>query len=310
MRNCRPKVSIIIPVYNGARYLREAVDSALAQTYENIEIIVVNDGSNDGGKTEAIALSYGDRIKYCSKANGGVSTALNLGIQEMTGEYFSWLSHDDLYVPEKIEKQLDLLRRLDRDDVVLYSDYTQIDPEGKPLGDMIMDSSLLNSKPLYSVLRSGINGCTLLIPREAFAKTGVFDEKLRTTQDYDLWLRMQLQGGYRFVHQPEVLVKYRIHSQQDTKANPATLAEATTLWIGFYAKLDEEDILACEPSRYLFLRGMAEFLELTPYRAAAAYYRHELFKMQDCRFVDRLRFSLIGRWVRRIWRYLDKRLMK
>ncbi len=92
-----PKVSIVIPVYNGSDFLREAIDSALAQTYRNIEIVVVNDGSQDDGKTEHVALSYGNKIRYFSKPNGGVASALNRAIREMTGEYFSWLSHDDLY---------------------------------------------------------------------------------------------------------------------------------------------------------------------------------------------------------------------
>ena len=87
-----PKVSIIIPVYNGSNYLKEAIDSALNQTYANVEVIVVNDGSNDNGKTEALAKSYGDRIKYCYKENGGVASALNYGIKTMHGQYFSWLS--------------------------------------------------------------------------------------------------------------------------------------------------------------------------------------------------------------------------
>ena len=100
------KVTIIIPVYNGSNYVREAIDSALAQTYKNIEILVVNDGSTDEGATRDICLSYGDKITYYEKENGGVSTALNLGIEKMTGDYFSWLSHDDLYYPDKIEKQM------------------------------------------------------------------------------------------------------------------------------------------------------------------------------------------------------------
>ena len=104
----KPLVSIIIPVYNGGNYLSEAIDSALNQTYENIEIIVVNDGSQDDLKTEQIALSYGERITYVSKENGGSSSALNVGIRTMKGEYFSWLSHDDLYLPEKIEKQVEV----------------------------------------------------------------------------------------------------------------------------------------------------------------------------------------------------------
>ncbi|TFG59465.1 MAG: glycosyltransferase family 2 protein, partial [Deltaproteobacteria bacterium] len=81
----RPLVSIVIPVYNGSDYLREAVDSAMAQTYADVEVLVVNDGSDDGGKTEAIALSYGDRIRYFRKENGGVASALNLGVREMRG---------------------------------------------------------------------------------------------------------------------------------------------------------------------------------------------------------------------------------
>ena len=98
-----PKVSIIIPVYNGENYLAEAIESALAQSYDNLEVIVINDGSKDN--TEKIALSYGKKIKYFHKSNGGVSSALNLGIEKMTGDYFSWLSHDDLYYENKIDKQ-------------------------------------------------------------------------------------------------------------------------------------------------------------------------------------------------------------
>ncbi len=78
-----PNVSIVIPVYNGANFLAEAIDSALMQSYNNIEVIVVNDGSCDDGKTEAIANSYGNRIRYFHKENGGVATALNLGIHEI-----------------------------------------------------------------------------------------------------------------------------------------------------------------------------------------------------------------------------------
>src|SRR6185436_20245230 len=108
-----PKVSIVIPVYNGSNYLRTAVESALAQTYSNIEIIVVNDGSTDDGDTEAIALSYGGRIKYYCKPNGHVASALNFGIRHMSGEYFSWLSHDDLYKSDKIALQMRALSELE-----------------------------------------------------------------------------------------------------------------------------------------------------------------------------------------------------
>ena len=113
-----PLVSIIIPVYNGSNYMREAIDSALAQTYPNIEIIVINDGSNDNGATEKIALGYGEKITYIKKENGGVSSALNAGIEAMHGEYFSWLSHDDKYLPEKIETQVAVLIQYQDDDII------------------------------------------------------------------------------------------------------------------------------------------------------------------------------------------------
>ena len=96
------KVSIIIPVYNGENYIREAIDSALSQTYKNIEIIVVNDGSKDN--TDEICKSYGKKIKYIKKENGGVATALNTGIKAAKGQYIAWLSHDDLYKENRIEK--------------------------------------------------------------------------------------------------------------------------------------------------------------------------------------------------------------
>jgi glycosyltransferase involved in cell wall biosynthesis len=83
MKKFEPLISLIIPVFNGSNFLKYAIDSALYQTYINIEILVINDGSTDKGKTELIALSYGKKIKYFKKKNGGVSSALNLGISKM-----------------------------------------------------------------------------------------------------------------------------------------------------------------------------------------------------------------------------------
>jgi glycosyltransferase involved in cell wall biosynthesis len=127
-----PLVTIVIPVYNGADYLEDAINSALNQTYKNIEIIVVNDGSTDYGKTEAIANAYSDRVRYFTKRNGGVSSALNFGIDKMTGEYFSWLSHDDLYFPEKIEKQVNFIEK-NYDVKVVASSFEIIDSERRVL---------------------------------------------------------------------------------------------------------------------------------------------------------------------------------
>ena len=128
-RNFHPLVSIVIPVYNGSNYMREAIDSALNQSYDNIEVIVVNDGSTDNGATEAIALEYGDRIRYIAKENGGVATALNEGIKAMKGDYFSWLSHDDWISSEKIKNLINSLGDFNKDTVVLsnYVNFSELD---------------------------------------------------------------------------------------------------------------------------------------------------------------------------------------
>ena len=103
-----PLVSAVIPVYNGSNYLREAINSVLNQTYSNIEVIVVDDGSTDD--TWTIIQSYGDKIRGFHKENGGVSSALNLAIDNMKGEWFAWLSHDDLWLSNKIEMQIHYLQ--------------------------------------------------------------------------------------------------------------------------------------------------------------------------------------------------------
>src|SRR5437764_1349700 len=108
----QPKVSIVIPVYNGGTYFEEALKSALAQTYPNVEIIVVNDGSTDEGKTHSIAQKYLSKIKYFYQSNKGVAGALNTGIRQMTGEFFTWLSHDDMYLPEKTAAQIAFFHKL------------------------------------------------------------------------------------------------------------------------------------------------------------------------------------------------------
>ena len=141
----KTKVSIIIPVYNGEAYMREAIDSALAQTYDNIEIIVVNDGSTDS--TDEIARSYGDKIVYYKKENGGVSTALNLALEKMTGDYFSWLSHDDRYYPQKVEKEVAFLEEngyLGKK-VIVFSDYDLMDENSKVATAAILPTATVRS---------------------------------------------------------------------------------------------------------------------------------------------------------------------
>lgn len=214
-----PLVTIIIPVYNGSEYMREAIDSALAQTYKNIEIIVVNDGSNDGGLTEEIALSYGDKIRYVRKENGGVSSALNLGLNLMKGEYFSWLSHDDAYLPTKIEKQVELLEQGDSNTIILCATQ-QINSDSLKIGQAAFLNLPSNQKigwqvALKHIIDHSCNGCALLIPKAIFTKCGNFNQELRYSQDFLMWIQMFL-SGCSLIYLDEPLVLSRVHQKQVT----------------------------------------------------------------------------------------------
>ena len=263
-----PKVSIIIPVYNGEMYIKEAIDSALAQTYKNIEVIVVNDGSSD--KTDEICKSYGSKIRYFKKENGGVSTALNLGIKKMNGEYFSWLSHDDLYLPNKIKEQINYLNKIEKYDVILYSDYSCINKDGNIIGEpVILDSDMLLKKPIYSLLRGCINGITMLIPKKCFYDCGFFDDNLRCTQDYALWFKMIKK--YEFIHMKGINTLTRLHSLQTTNVSDKMLSEGNKLYIDMINDIGDNEKIKLEGSLYDFYYKEAEFLNTTPYNDAKVY---------------------------------------
>lgn len=217
-----PLVSIIIPVYNGSNYMREAIDSALAQKYNNFEIIVVNDGSKDNGQTEEIAKSYGDRIRYFSKPNGGVSSALNMGIRNMRGEYFSWLSHDDVYEPDKVSKQVEAMQGCDKQ-TIICCEASQIDEFSRPITThrtkscFAPDRIYAGTEVLEMLLKKApLHGCSLLIPKAVLENAGGFDEDLRFCQDYFMWYKLFL-GGCSLKSIPEKLVKGRIHGKQLTQ---------------------------------------------------------------------------------------------
>jgi glycosyltransferase involved in cell wall biosynthesis len=282
-----PKVSIIIPVYNGAKYMRESIDSAINQNYKNIEIIVVNDGSNDQDKTHEIALSYGDKIRYFEKENGGVATALNLGIKEMTGEYFSWLSHDDVYYPYKIKTQIECLAKLDNKNTILYSCWELINYQSQKTHEIDLNNFPLEQlhKPLYPLLNGIIHGCSLLIPVICFKEIGVFDKSLKTTQDYNLWFKFLRKFPVCF--NKEILIKSRVHNEQTSK-KIKNFDEENKLWIGIINSITEDEAKYLYGDFYHFYENTANFLEKTPYQDA---YEYCLIKKQ--KIIDLIKVSII-----------------
>ena len=212
-------VSIIIPVYNAEKYLRECIDSALKQTYEEIEVIAVNDGSKDSSLK--ILNEYSERIKIISKSNGGTASALNLGIKNMKGEWFKWLSADDALYPNAIEELILEAKKLENKKNIVYSNYDIINSEGNVIKQFIeLDYNELSSFDFNTILLDHYvgNGTTSLIHKSTLDKYGIFDETIGFAEDYELWLRFCLIHKCRLHLVPKTLAKYRVHETQLTQS--------------------------------------------------------------------------------------------
>lgn len=277
-----PLVSIVIPVYNGSNFLKEAIESALAQTYMNLEIIVVNDGSNDEGKTEEIALSYGEKIRYFSKPNGGTSTALNLAIKNMNGEYFSWLSHDDLYSKNKISRQIQELAKLEDKNTIMLTDLNGIDENYKEIYrtdylSHIKDYPPRESSKIHPIIYNQTHGCTLLIPKLCFDLVGLFDEEALVAQDFEFFYRAFLALPHKLI--PEVLVTARDSSNRQGRRNKHLAnVEYSALYIKMIENLTEEEMHKLAPSKLDFYLSREEFFREAGYTIALDYIQKKMKK--------------------------------
>lgn len=223
-------VTVVIPVYNGANYLEEAIESVLAQTYTNIEIIVVNDGSDDNGETEKVALSYGEKIEYYNKENGGVASALNYGINRMRGNYFIWLSHDDVMEKTRVECQIKTLEKSNL--LITACSGVSFNENGIIRPNFVSKQKVENANGITKLLIDHVmTFCGVMFDRTVFDKYGTFDEKLKTTQDNEFLFRIFKKE--RCACTNELLYRYRVHSEQGTKTIPE------------YAENSREYILYC-----------------------------------------------------------------
>jgi hypothetical protein len=224
-----PLVSIVIPVFNGALFIAEAIESALTQSYKNTEILVINDGSNDHGETSRIIKSYEKHLEVIHKPNGGCASALNRGLVEMRGAYFSWLSHDDIYQSEKIESQVELVLANTKNSII-YSNFYVIDHRGALLQqskfETVFRGDALASQFL-PIANSLVNGCSMLIPRNLLS--GGFNTKYETTQDYEKWLQIFPSTNIVFCEHPGVYS--RRHLDQDSNTNPRHEYESDSFWL-------------------------------------------------------------------------------
>ena len=220
-----PLVSVVIPVYNGSRYLREAIDSVLAQTYERVEVIAVDDGSTDD--SPAILESYGDRIRVIRQQNQGVGAARNAGVVAAHGEFVGFLDQDDIWRPHKLIRQIEEIEK-NPDIGLVHSEVEHFDEiQGRTIERFNEDRSDLLVGDCYEqlLLGNGIFNCSVLVRRNVIEEAGMFDTNIcgNTVQDYDLWLRCARLT--KFAYCSEELAVYRLHANQGMWNVKASLSQ-------------------------------------------------------------------------------------
>ncbi|WLD94956.1 glycosyltransferase [Alkalihalobacillus sp. AL-G] len=210
MNGLDPKISVIIPFYN-CSFVHEAIESVLNQTYKNIEIIVIDDGSKIN--TERLK-PYMNKVSYFYQENGGTASALNQGIKRSTGDFIAWLSSDDVFLPEKLEKQVDFMIKSNSD--LVYTNFSLINARSEIIREnvgLILHDRVRFLKQLQK--SCPINGSTILVKKEIIPQVGWFDSELKYTQDYDMWIRIS--AKFKVSVLDETVLHYRIHDNMGSK---------------------------------------------------------------------------------------------
>jgi GT2 family glycosyltransferase len=220
----RPLVSVVVPSYNSARYVREAVDSMLAQTYPNIEILLLDDASSD--ETPGIAASYGDRITYIRQPkNLGIYENVNSGIARANGEFIATYHADDVYLAEMVETQVNYLQAHPEVGGVFCAD-TWMDAEGREYGRLVLPPQICGERPLpYATVLNALLSMknrflvspTLMVPAAVQREVGLYrQDRYRNTADLDMWLRIARR--YPIAVLESYLMKYRhFHSNSSQR---------------------------------------------------------------------------------------------
>lgn len=205
-------VSVIIPVYNGERYLADAIESVLAQTYRPIQLVVVDDGSEDG--TAEIARSFRE-VKYIYQANQGHAAAMNAGIRAARGEFVAFLDADDLWTPNKLSVQIDYLHKHPHVGCVIAKMQNFVEPGTEPPSRITRDLALTE----YAALQVG----ALVARRTVLEQIGAFDTTYDHAKDVDWFVRAR-EAGIIMAILPEILLHRRLHG-----ANRSYHTQARTL---------------------------------------------------------------------------------
>lgn len=201
-------VSVIIPLYNQRHYVHEAINSVLQQTYSNIEIIVIDDGSTD--HPEGVLSKYGSMIKVIRQVNRGLAAARNSGISESKGKYIQFLDADDTIFRDKIAYQTELLKETDNDIVGIASRYRLIDSKGEVLKEQKMFDE--QSVGFDMLINGNIFAVHSILLKNLGSEIISFDEDAKSCEDWDLWLKLT-SNGFRIATDEAILVDYHRRSR-------------------------------------------------------------------------------------------------
>ncbi|MAS33852.1 MAG: hypothetical protein CL610_07590 [Anaerolineaceae bacterium] len=224
-----PTISVVIPVYNGEAYLAKAIDSVLQQTYTDYELVIVDDGSTD--TTHKIIQHYTethpDVVRAIHQPNGGTASALNTGVRAARGHYIAWLSHDDRFLPTKLEQQMATIAANPQINGV-YTDYSLINSNGRETGRVYAPWYPPEKMLRHFLQNVFINGSTLLIERRCLEDVGLFDESVRYAHDALMWVHVLKHCQLAHIAQP--LTQYRVHSAQGTQKS-SLIRRDNRLWL-------------------------------------------------------------------------------
>lgn len=226
-----PRVSVIVPAYNAARYLSAAIDSVVGQTYADWELIIVDDGSTDN--TRFVVQSYiptlGDRLRYFWQANRGLPAARNAGIRKARGEFIGILDADDVWLPTRLARGITVMDSSPRVGLV-HSRIARIDSNGAVVDCLSFPARFQAGKVALHIYtrRANILCPTVLLRKRCLDTVGMFDETMRATEDRDLWFRIA--ELYEVAYIDEVLAHYRF-SHGSMSSDPSRMLKAQLLFV-------------------------------------------------------------------------------
>lgn len=263
----KPIVSVIISTYNRFELVQKTIDSVLAQTYQNIQIIVIDDGSTDGTE-KVLSAKYGDRIVYRWQENQGESIAFNNALKLSKGRYIATLGSDDVWLPEKLERQVSVLES-DPDLGTVFCQAWKIDGNGKLLSEIPMGKHFrMDTFDVENlIISNGIpgGGSTCLIRQKVLEEIGGFAENIRYGEDWDLWLRIAVNHKMTFISEPLVLIRRHRSTQSyfpSIEYVDDTLNDHLTLLEHFYKKNQDRipsDLYVRSIANQYFLASMATY---------------------------------------------------